>query len=739
MNIYKRGLAIMKGEEIKVTSCTCGHEHNHEHSHSHKQDFNMEEQKGNNIRFMLKGLNCANCAAKIENALIEERGVKSAVINLMKQELSFVCEGMSSVEAQKLVNRAVKKFEPSVEVLAFDKNEEENEKEEFDLKSRIKLYAAGLAFFIAALFINNPTWLKMLFFAGAYIIYGFDVLKRAVLNIFHGKIFDENFLMAVSTIGAIAIGEMSEAVFVMIFYQIGETFQDLAVDRSRKSIKSLMDIRPDFAHVERNGELITVNPLEVKEGDIIAVKAGERIPLDGIVTEGYSRVDISALTGEPVPAKLEPGSEALSGSINTDGFIKIKVTREFGKSTVVKILELVENAVSKKSQTERFITKFAKIYTPVVVFAAVALAVIPPILMGTMDFKIWFSRALIFLVVSCPCALVLSVPLGFFAGIGEASKNGILIKGSNFMQALSEANTVVFDKTGTLTKGVFTVSEVKPESDVSDKELIKYAAMAEAVSNHPIAKAIINYSGSEYKAESYEELSGYGVIAVYEGKNIFVGNSKLMEKQNIKYDKFEGVGSIVYVAVDKKYMGRIVVSDIVKEDSIQAVKKLKSIGIEKTVMLTGDNKETAYKIGEKIGIDKVYAQLLPAEKVEKIEEVFKQSNGGKVIFAGDGINDAPVLARADVGIAMGGIGSDAAIEASDVVIMNDEPSKIADAVIIARNTNKIVKQNIVFAIGVKIIVLALSAVGFASMWMAVFADVGVAFIAILNSMRKKGL
>ena len=601
---------------------------------------------------------------------------------------------------------------------------------------RIIIGAAVLA--TAVLLSLNNEWLQIALFIISYIIVGGDVVKRAVKNIFKGQVFDENFLMSIATIGAFFIGEYPEGVAVMLFYQVGELFQSYAVGKSRKSIASLMDIRPDYANVKKGDELVKVDPDEVQIGDIIVIKAGEKIPLDGKVIEGSSMIDTSALTGESVPREVEVGSDILSGCININGVITTEVTKEFGESTVSKILDLVENASSKKSNSEQFITKFARYYTPVVVIIAVFLAIIPPLVIDGATFSDWIYRALAFLVVSCPCALVISIPLSFFGGIGGASKKGVLVKGSNYLEALAETEIVVFDKTGTLTKGVFNVQEIHPEG-VSKEELLELTAHAESYSNHPISLSLKRAYSKEIdngRISDVEEISGHGVIATVDGKKVMVGNIKLMKMMDIPYFKGELIGTIVHVAVNNKYIGYIVIADEVKEDSAQAIKELKAANIKQTVMLTGDNKSIGSKVAKELGLDKVYAELLPADKVEKLEELFSQkSKKGKLAFVGDGINDAPVLARADIGIAMGGLGSDAAIEAADVVIMTDEPSKIATTMKISKKTLKIAHQNIVFAIGIKIIVLILSAFGITTMWAAIFADVGVTIIAVLNAFR----
>ena len=597
----------------------------------------------------------------------------------------------------------------------------------------------GAAVLVAATIINfNNEWLQIALFIISYIIVGGDVVKRAVKNIFKGQVFDENFLMSIATIGAFFIGEYPEGVAVMLFYQVGELFQSYAVGKSRKSIASLMDIRPDYANVKKGDELVKVDPDEVQIGDIIVIKAGEKIPLDGKVIEGSSMIDTSALTGESIPREVEVGSDILSGCININGVITAEVTKEFGESTVSKILDLVENASSKKSNSEQFITKFARYYTPVVVIIAVFLALIPPLVIDGATFSDWIYRALAFLVVSCPCALVISIPLSFFGGIGGASKKGILVKGSNYLEALAETEIVVFDKTGTLTKGVFNVQEIHPEG-VSKEELLELTAYVESYSNHPISLSLKRAYSKEIdngRISDVEEISGHGVIATVDGKKVMAGNIKLMKMMDIPYFKGELIGTAVHVAVNNKYIGYIVIADEVKEDSAQAIKELKAANIKQTVMLTGDNKSVGSKVAKELGVDKVYAELLPADKVEKLEELFSQkSKKGKLAFVGDGINDAPVLARADIGIAMGGLGSDAAIEAADIVIMTDEPSKIATAMKISKKTLKIAHQNIVFAIGIKIIVLILSAFGITTMWAAIFADVGVTIIAVLNAFR----
>ena len=605
-------------------------------------------------------------------------------------------------------------------------------------KRGIKIVIAFVLFLIAFIFKFETTLINNILFILSYLIVGFEIVKKAFRNIIKGKVFDENFLMTVATIGALFVGEFEEAVAVMLFYQVGELFQSYAVDKSRKSISSLMDIRPDYAFVIKNGKEEKVDPDDVRIGDIILVKPGEKIPLDGIIVDGKSFLDTKALTGESLPREVNVNDEVLSGSINLNSVIKIKVEKEFEESTVSKILDLVENASSKKSKSENFISKFAKYYTPTVVIIAVILAIVPPFFTG-MNFSEWIYRALSFLVVSCPCALVISIPLSFFGGIGGASKLGILIKGSNYLEALAKTEVVVFDKTGTLTKGVFAVKNIENFNNFTKDQILKYAAYSENYSNHPIALSIKKEYGEEIvkeKIEKVEEIAGHGILSIVDGKTILVGNDKLLNENNVEYTKTDEIGTIVYVAVDNVYAGFIVVSDVIKEDSKIAIENLKKLNISKTVMLTGDKKQVGEYVAKELGIDEVHTELLPDEKVYKVEQLLKdKTDSGKLVFVGDGINDAPVLAMADIGISMGGIGSDAAIEASDVVLMTDEPSKISHAIKISKKTLKIVKENIIFAIFVKILVLVLTAFGISTMWEAVFADVGVSVIAILNALR----
>ncbi len=607
------------------------------------------------------------------------------------------------------------------------------------MKKRLNLIIISLILFLFSIIVKfQNVWINNVIYIVSYLLVGFKIVKKAIRNIARGKIFDENFLVAIATIGAFGIGEFPEAVAVMLFYQIGELFQDYAVDKSKKSIASLMDIRPDYANVNRNSKIEKVNPGEVKIGEIILVKPGEKIPLDGIVIEGNSMIDTSALTGESVPRKASIGDNVLSGCINKNGLLTIKVTKEFGESTVSKILDLVENASSKKSKSEKFISKFAKYYTPIVVIVALLLAVIPPLILKNATFVEWIYRALAFLMVSCPCALVISIPLGFFGGIGGASKIGVLIKGSNYLEMLSNTETVVFDKTGTLTQGVFEVQKIK-SIGISEEELIKIVAHAESFSNHPVAESVKKAYGKELNKKlisKTEEISGHGIMAIVEDKEVLVGNDKLMKQKNINYEECQEIGTTLYIAINNVFAGYIVISDKIKEDSKLAIEEIKKLNIKNTVMLTGDRKEVGEAVAKKLNLDEVYTELLPDGKVKKVEELLKlKSEKGKIAFVGDGINDAPVLALSDIGIAMGGLGLDAAIEAADIVIMTDEISKISKAIKISRKTMKIVKENIIFAIAVKVIVLILSAVGIATMWEAVFADVGVSILAIINSLR----
>ena len=605
-------------------------------------------------------------------------------------------------------------------------------------KDVIKILIALALFLIAMVIKFENEWINNGIFIVSYIIVGFEILRKAVRNIFRGKVFDENFLMSIATLGAFAIGEFPEAVAVMLFYQVGELFQDYAVDKSRKSIASLMDIRPDYANIIRDGKEEKVDPSEVNIGDTIIIKPGEKVPLDGVAIDGKTTLDTKALTGESVPRGVEVGDQVLSGCINLNGVIKVKVTKEYGESTVSKILDLVENASSKKAKSENFVTKFAAYYTPIVVIIAIILAIVPPLIIEGANFQDWLYRALSFLVVSCPCALVISIPLSFFGGIGGASKMGVLVKGSNYLEALSNAEIMVFDKTGTLTEGVFEVQNVE-SIGISKEELLKIAAYAEYYSNHLISKSIkkaYNKEIDEKEIIDSKEISGKGIEAKIGNQDVLAGNEKLMNEKGIEYTKCTHVGSVVYVAIDGKYVGHIVIADKIKEDAKRTIEELRKNNIKETVMLTGDRKNIGEAVAKELGIDKVYAELLPDGKVEKVEELLKtKSPKGKLVFVGDGINDAPVLAMADIGIAMGGLGADSAIEAADIVIMTDQPSKIISAIKLSKKTMRIVRENIIFAIAIKILVLVLTAVGLSSMWQAVFADVGVSIIAILNALR----
>ena len=612
---------------------------------------------------------------------------------------------------------------------------DEDKKRTIRLAVGAVVYAIGMALTV---FAKLPTLAELAFLIVAYVILGWDVVWQAVKNITRGQVFDEHFLMSVSTIGAFAIGEYPEAVAVMLFYQVGEFFQSLTVKRSRKSISDLMDICPDSATVKRNGVLQVVSPESVAVGEIIVVKPGEKIPLDGIVVDGESMLDTKALTGESVPKSIRKGDEALSGCINQSGLLTLKVTKSFGESTVSKITDLVENASARKAPTENFITTFARYYTPVVVGMAAVLAIIPPLVLGG-GWSEWLRRGFVFLIVSCPCALVISIPLTFFGGIGAASKRGVLVKGSNYLEALNKVSVVVFDKTGTLTKGVFEVANIIPAAGYQKEQVLEYAAQAESYSNHPIAKSILATYGKpidQKQFSDFEEISGHGISVMVQGKKILAGNSKLMESEKIAYAACDAAGTKFYVAADGSYVGCILIADEVKPDSKCAIAELKKIGVEKTVMLTGDDERIGKSVADELGLDAYYAQLLPDQKVEKLEMLDKQKRqGSKLAFVGDGINDAPVLARADVGIAMGGLGSDAAIEAADVVLMTDEPSKLVEAIDVAKATKRIVMQNIVIALGIKSVFLVLGALGMAGMWEAVFGDVGVTIIAVLNAMR----
>ena len=719
--------------------------------HSHEPDVEVSEKTEPAVTkvYLLKGLDCPNCSAKIEKEVGELDGVTSSTVNLMNQTLTV--QAGTSVAASLLdtVTTIVHSHEPDVEVsekqleatAPVKKDEKAAVYNDEDKKRTIRLavgavvYAIGMALTV---FAKLPTLAELAFLIVAYVILGWDVVWQAVKNITRGQVFDEHFLMSISTIGAFAIGEYPEAVAVMLFYQVGEFFQSLAVKRSRKSISDLMDICPDSATVKRNGVLQVVSPESVAVGEIIVVKPGEKIPLDGIVVDGESMLDTKALTGESVPRSIRKGDEALSGCINQSGLLTLKVTKSFGESTVSKITDLVENASARKAPTENFITTFARYYTPVVVGMAAVLAIIPPLVLGG-GWSEWLRRGFVFLIVSCPCALVISIPLTFFGGIGAASKRGVLVKGSNYLEALNKVSVVVFDKTGTLTKGVFEVANIIPAAGYQKEQVLEYAAQAESYSNHPIAKSILATYGKpidQKQFSGFEEISGHGISVMVQGKKVLAGNSKLMESEKIAYAACDAAGTKFYVAADGSYVGCILIADEVKPDSKCAIAELKKIGVEKTVMLTGDDERIGKSVADELGLDAYYAQLLPDQKVEKLEMLDKQKRqGSKLAFVGDGINDAPVLARADVGIAMGGLGSDAAIEAADVVLMTDEPSKLVEAIDVAKATKRIVMQNIVIALGIKSVFLVLGALGMAGMWEAVFGDVGVTIIAVLNAMR----
>ena len=711
--------------------------------------------KSNECMLSIEGLDCPNCAAKVERKINTLEGIKEATVDFLGKKIVVLADEISENELVELIQTEVDKIEDGVKVFVPKVQAGESSSEEEDTgKIKKKLLIGGILF-VLGIFVPKTLFIpKLAVFLVSYLVIGGDVLLSAFKNILNGQVFDENFLMAIATIGAFAIGEYPEGVAVMLFYQLGELLQGIAVNNSRKSIVSLMDIRPDYANIKVGEGIKKVSPEEIKVGEIIVVKPGEKVPLDGKIVKGVSTFDTSALTGESLPREAKAGDDVLSGFINKNGLIEIQVAKIFSESTVSKILYLMENAGSKKSKTENFITKFARYYTPVVVITALIVAIFPPLLIQGATFSDWIYRALIFLVVSCPCALVISIPLGFFGGIGGASRHGILIKGTNYLEVLNNLESVVMDKTGTLTKGIFKVTEVNAENNIKINDfennkteltkplLLKYAAHIEKFSNHPIAQSIVaEYENSVSKVDEnvvkdFEEISGFGIKVNINNHQFLAGNSKLMNLENITFDKKENLGTAIYLAADGKYIGNILISDEVKEDSARAIKGMKENGVKEIVMLTGDNEAIGKNIAEKLGIDKVFTELLPNEKVEKLEEIYKtKSKKGKVAFVGDGINDAPVLARADLGIAMGGAGSDAAIEAADVVIMNDEPSKIVTAIKIAKKTKEIVWQNITIAFAVKIVVMALGLFGDATMWEAVFADVGVALLAVLNATR----
>lgn len=710
--------------------------------HGHEPDIIIKDKdEGKEETFLLDGLGCASCALKMEEEIARMPGIKEVSIDFVsrKMRVSPVDGNLSLLDLER-IRTIVRDIEGDTRVVPL-KGEGKSAKISaaslWTTHRRKILKISGSALLLAlAIFLPMEPMLQVIVFTAAYLIVGGEILLRAGRNILKGRVFDENFLMSIATIGAILVGEFPEGVAVMLFYQVGELFQEFAVEKSRKSISELMDIRPDTANLLRLGELINVSPEEVAVGEIIVVRPGEKVPLDGQVIEGRSSMDTSALTGESIPREVKDGSEVLAGFINRNGMLKVQVGKSYGESTVAKILELVENASSRKAPTENFITKFARYYTPAVVVSALFIAFLPPLLLNG-NLTEWVYRALVFLVISCPCALVVSIPLGFFGGIGGASRRGILIKGGNYLEALNQVDTVVFDKTGTLTKGQFEVTDVVPSSRFTREELLRATAYVESYSSHPIAESIIRAYGGviqKDKVTGYEEVAGHGVKAVIDEDEVLAGNRKLMISESIAYDDIRALGTVVYVSINGRYAGHLIIADEIKDDAIEAIKDLKSMGIRRIVMLTGDLKAVGEKIGQLVGVDEVFSELLPQDKVSRLEELQK-GNGGKVIFVGDGINDAPVLARADIGFAMGALGSDAAIEAADVVLMTDEPGRVASAIRIARQTRRIVWQNIAFALGVKGVFLLMGALGYATMWEAVFADVGVTVIAVINAMR----
>jgi len=690
--------------------------------------------------FKLEGLGCASCAAKMEKEIGKQDGVISVRLDFASAKVIFEAADNEKADqiAQKLPG-IVNSIESGVSIIDVNKNDHHSGYIQKADKGTVAIFAAGIVLFLLAIFLDLNDMYSFILFFTSWILIGGKVILTALKNMFRGKVFDENFLMFIATVGAFAIGEYPEATAVMLFFRVGEFFQDMAVNRSRRSISSLMDIRPDYANLKEGNAERKVSPEEIEVGQIILVKPGEKVPLDGTVIEGNSLVDTSSLTGEFVPRRVETGAGILAGFINKNGLLVVQVTNKFEDSAVARILDMVENAAGKKAPTEKFISRFAQYYTPAVVLGAVLLAVIPPLVFQGAVFSEWLNRALVFLVVSCPCALVISIPLSFFGGIGGASRQGILIKGSNYLEALNSVQTVVFDKTGTLTEGVFKVTNIAPEG-VTEDELIKYAALAEKYSNHPVAASILQRHGQElhdYEITEYHEVAGYGVKAKHAGKQLIAGSARFLEKENILPGReMEKEGTAVYVAVDGKYIGSISISDKIRKGVPEAIQGLRKVGVQKIIMLTGDNRKVGESVGRELGFDAVYSELLPDQKVHILEKLVEEKNAKtKICFVGDGINDAPVLARADVGIAMGGLGSDAAIEAADIVLMTDQPSGIVRAFLTARKTRNIVWQNIIFALGIKGVVLLLGAMGIATMWAAVFADVGVAVLAILNAMR----
>lgn len=693
------------------------------------------------IELELNGLNCSNCANKIQKLTNEIDGVASANLDMVTKKLKInLAENGVSENIIKTTIGIINKLEPDVVVVDKSKGvKHDHDHNHHENITKVKLFRiiVSIILFVTPFLLKLEGTPRLLVYLTSYFIVGYDVIIRALKNIARGSAFDENFLMTLATVGAFVIGEYPEGVAVMLFYQVGELFQGMAVNYSRRSISSLLDIRPDYANLERNNEIVIVDPEDVHIGDYIIIKPGEKVPLDGVVIEGNSTLDTSNITGESVPRSISIGDNIISGVVNNHGLLKVEVTKEFGESTIVKILDLVENASSKKAPTENFITKFARYYTPAVVFIALGIGVIPTILGG--DFRDWAYKAFVFLVISCPCALVISIPLGFFGGIGGASKAGILVKGGNYLEALNDVDTIVFDKTGTITKGVFKVTEIISYGDYTKEEVLEFAAYGESFSNHPIGKSILKAYNKDINKEfisEYSEVSGKGIMVEIDNSPIIMGNKNFLEEHNITVNEIESIGTTVYIGKESSHIGTIVVSDELKENIKEDIDMLRSLGIKDIIMLSGDNSHIAKLVGDKAGIDKIYGDLLPVDKVTLFEEIIdNKKNNKKTIFVGDGVNDAPVLARADIGIAMGGLGSDAAIEASDIVIMTDEIGKIGTAIKIARKTKKIVTQNIVLAIGLKVLILILGLYGLATMWQAVFADVGVSIIAILNSIR----
>ncbi|GEK90258.1 heavy metal translocating P-type ATPase [Alkalibacterium putridalgicola] len=723
-----------------------------------------------NYEWILEGIDCANCAAKVERGVATVPGVTKSSVNFMTETLSFEVAGGNRNDVLASVKQTVGTLEPdvvlrkkadgtlvgngadshknsasiesiSVEETGHKQTNRASLANIFGNKTKITIIRLilGLALLTTGMFLPIDGQVSLGLFILAYLITGYDVVGRAIRNIFRGQVFDENFLMTIATLSAFYIQEYPEAVAVMLFYQVGEVFQDMAVSKSRRSIADLMDIRPDYANLVTENNVEKVAPETIKIGDIILIRPGEKVPLDGKVVEGTSAMDTSALTGESVPRSVKPEDTVLSGFINKNGVLKIAVEKPFAESTVKKILDLVQNASGRKAPTEQFITKFARYYTPIVVIAAALLAIVPPLVLPGATFNEWIYRASIFLVISCPCALVVSIPVGFFGGIGSASRKGILVKGSNFLEGLNDLKYVVMDKTGTLTKGTFEITAIEPKNEVDSDQLVEWAAHAEAHSTHPIADSIKEYYGKEIKEErirGYNEIPGHGIQATIDGKEVLAGNAQLMEKFSVAFEEVQEIGTVVYLAVEGTYVGRLLIADTIKEDAVESIAAMKKLGIKNIIMLTGDSKTVGETVAKKLGITEVYSELLPQDKVTRFEEILsRKEKNEKVAFVGDGINDTPVLARSDIGIAMGGLGSDAAIEAADVVIMDDKPSKIGSAMQVAKNTRRIVWQNIFFALGVKGLFLILGALGVATMWEAVFADVGVTVIAVLNSMR----